>query len=81
MKTAVSIPDNIFIAAEKTAKQLKIPRSQLYTKAIEEFINSHNNEHVTEKLNQVYSTISNRNPEVSNIDIESLREATKNDTW
>jgi len=81
MKTAISIPDNIFIAAEQTAKRLKIPRSQLYTKAIEEFINNHNNEYVTEKLNQVYSTISNRNPEVSDINIDSLREASKNDTW
>ena len=81
MKTAISIPDNIFIAAEKTAKRLRIPRSQLYTKAIEEFINSHNNEYVTEKLNQVYSKISDKNPEVSDIDIDSLRESTKNDTW
>lgn len=81
MKTAISIPDNIFIAAEKTAKRLKIPRSQLYTKAITEFINIHSNEYVTEKLNQVYSKESERNTEISNINIDSLREATKNDTW
>ena len=81
MKTAISIPDNIYIAAEKTAKRLNIPRSQLYTKAIAEFINSHSNEYVTEKLNEVYSKESDRNTEVSDININSLREATKNDTW
>lgn len=81
MKTAISIPDNIFIAAEKTAKRLNIPRSQLYTKAIEEFINSHNNEYVTEKLNKVYSKESDKDLEVSDINIDSLRESTKNDTW
>ena len=81
MKTAISIPDNIFIAAEKTAKRLKIPRSQLYTKAVEEYISHHKDEYVTEKLNEVYSNESDRNTEELDININSLREATKNDSW
>ncbi|MEA1912100.1 MAG: ChpI protein [Spirochaetota bacterium] len=79
MKTAISIPDNIFIAAEKTAKKLKIARSKLYTKALEEYLSKHNNQNVLEKLNSVYSK--NTETEMSNINIQSLREATKNDTW
>ncbi|MCK5200772.1 MAG: ChpI protein [Spirochaetales bacterium] len=81
MKTAVSIPDNIFLAAEKTAKRLNIPRSQLYSKAVEEYINNHNNEYVTEKLNAVYSKNSDKETEIPDISVYSLREATKNDTW
>ena len=81
MKTAISIPDNIFIAAENAAKRLKIPRSQLYTKAIEEFIRQNNNEYVTEKLDSVYSQIDDQDKGISKINIQSLREATKNDTW
>ncbi|MCK5154161.1 MAG: ChpI protein [Spirochaetales bacterium] len=81
MKTAISIPDNIFTAAEITARRLKIPRSQLYTKAIEEYLDNHNNENVTEKLNYVYSKISDKETELSDINIQNLREATINDTW
>lgn len=33
MKTAVSIPDNIYTSAEKLAKRLGKSRSQLYTQA------------------------------------------------
>ncbi|MEA1910136.1 MAG: ChpI protein [Spirochaetota bacterium] len=79
MKTAISIPDNIFSAAENTAKKLNIARSQLYTKALEEYLSKHNNQNVLEKLNRVYSK--NTETEMSNINIQSLREATKNDTW
>ncbi len=81
MKTAVSIPDNIFLAAEKAARQLKIPRSQLYTRAVEEYIRKQSNDLVTEKLNQIYSVESNNRAEISDLNIHSLREYTKNDTW
>ena len=81
MKTAVSIPDNIFLAAEKTAKRLNIPRSQLYSKAVEEYINYHNNEYVIEKLNTVYSKNQDKETKIPDINVYSLREATKNDTW
>ncbi len=81
MKTAVSIPDSIFLAAEETAKRLNIPRSQLYTRAIEEYISHRSNEYVTEKLNQVYLREADKETDISDINIHSLREATKNDTW
>lgn len=81
MKTAISIPDKVFLAAENTAKRLKIPRSQLYTKALEEYISHHNNENVTGKLNQVYLKEKDKETEMSDINIQSLREATKNDSW
>lgn len=79
MKTAISIPDNIFTAAENAAKKLNIARSQLYTKALEEYLSNHNNQNVLEKLNSVYSK--NTETEISYINIQSLREATKNDSW
>jgi metal-responsive CopG/Arc/MetJ family transcriptional regulator len=81
MKTAVSIPDNVFLAAEETAKRLNIPRSQLYSKAVEEYISQHNNEYVTEKLNQVYSKDSDKETEFLDTNIQSLRDATANDSW
>ena len=80
MKTAISIPDDLFTDAEITAKQLGLARSQLYVKAIKEFIEHHNKDKITEKLNLLYTEAMADN-ELIDIGIESLREATKNDSW
>ena len=80
MKTAISIPDGLFNEAEIIAKQLGIARSQLYVKAIKEFIEHHNKDKITEKLNSLYSQTSDIE-KISDIGIESLKEATKNDSW
>ena len=54
MKTAISIPDPIFQAAEGLAHRMGISRSQLYAKAIEEYMKSHKNHNITELLNNIY---------------------------
>ena len=38
MKTAVSLPDEVFDEAEHLAKRLKISRSELYAKALAELV-------------------------------------------
>jgi metal-responsive CopG/Arc/MetJ family transcriptional regulator len=55
MKTAISIPDPVFEAAEKFARRIGVSRSQLYTKAVKEYLKEHPNRSVTKKLNEVYS--------------------------
>lgn len=55
MKTAISIPNPIFEAAEQVARELGMSRSELYTTAIAAFVEAHRSEDVTEKLNQVYA--------------------------
>jgi antitoxin MazE6 len=55
MKTAVSIPDNLFRLAESAARRLKVTRSKLYATAISEFLNRRQEGAVTERLNAVYS--------------------------
>ena len=80
MKTAVSIPDNIFEDGERTAKQLGYVRSQLYAIALKEFNERYNHKNVTEKLNQFYSDNSTKN-EISEFSIHQLREMTEHDTW
>ncbi len=56
MKTAISIPDPVFEAAEELAKKLGVSRSELYTKAVESFVRGLRDEHITEALNRVYAT-------------------------
>ena len=82
MKTAISLPDSLYEAAEKTAQSMGLPRSQLFAKALEEFIQHHNSERITEKLNDIYYQFDNSTFEsLSNASLESLRELTTNDSW
>ena len=60
MKTAISISDEVFLEAEQTAQKLGLSRSRMYSMAIIEFIQAHNPEAITAKLNQVYSTVDSR---------------------
>ena len=55
MKTAISIPDPIFQSAEIMAQQLAISRSELFTKAISEYIETHKYQDVMESLNKIYA--------------------------
>lgn len=55
MKTAISIPDKVFEAAERTAKRLGVSRSELYVNAIRDYLERHSGERITEQLNEVYS--------------------------
>ena len=82
MKTAVSLPDQLYEEAERTAQSLGIPRSQLFAKALEEFIATHKRKNITERLNQVYSGVGQTRLEtVGDVGIEAIRNLTKNDTW
>lgn len=54
MKTAISIQDEIFEAAEETARELRISRSELYARAVREFVARHAGANVTGRLNRVY---------------------------
>ncbi len=55
MKTAISIPDEIFEAGERAAQRLRVSRSELYATAMREFIERHRHADVTAKLDQVYA--------------------------
>ena len=54
MKTAVSIPDNVYTSAEKLARRLGKSRSQLYAQALSNYLSKHQKEGITTKLNEVY---------------------------
>ncbi len=53
MKTAISIPDEVFTRAEKLAKRTKKSRSRLYSDAVREYVNRHTDDTITEAMNQV----------------------------
>jgi metal-responsive CopG/Arc/MetJ family transcriptional regulator len=55
MKTAISIPDEVFNEAELFAKNNGISRSQLFTQAVQYFVSLKKKDSITQKLNEVYS--------------------------
>jgi len=63
MKVAVSIPDSIFEAAERLAKQRNIPRSQVFAEALSAYLELRNSESITALLNEIYDQ------ELSSVDV------------
>ena len=59
MKTVISIPDNLFEAAEKVARRLGISRSELYQRAVARYLEQHGVV-VREALDAVYSRTGDR---------------------
>lgn len=55
VKTAVSLPDDLFRLADATASRLRVSRSRLYAKAIAEFLGRTESDSVTARLDEVYS--------------------------
>jgi len=54
MKTAISVPDEVFDSADNLAKRLGISRSELYSTAVAEYLSKFEATAVTARLNDVY---------------------------
>lgn len=73
MKTAISIPDNVFESAEKLANRLGQSRSQLYTQAVSTYLTKHQSDNVTKKLDEVYDTLdATLDPELARLQVQSI---------
>ena len=60
MKTAVSIPDEVFEEAERLARRMKRPRSEIYSRALAEYVARHAPDRVTETMNRTLAEINER---------------------
>ncbi|MCZ7664655.1 MAG: ribbon-helix-helix domain-containing protein [Thermoleophilia bacterium] len=57
MKTAISIPDDVFEDAERLARTLKKSRSRLYVDAVREYVARHSGDQVTQALDQMLGAV------------------------
>lgn len=57
MKTAVSIPDDVFEQAERLARRARRSRSQVYSEALREYVARHSPDEVTEALDRVFAEV------------------------
>jgi metal-responsive CopG/Arc/MetJ family transcriptional regulator len=56
MKTAISLPDDLFAEAEALATELGTSRSHLYASAVREYLARHRPDAVTAALDRVYAS-------------------------
>lgn len=64
MKTAISIPDPLFEAAEQLAKRLGKSRSQLYAEALQAYLDRRSDQWITDRLNEIFEA----EPELAEMD-------------
>jgi metal-responsive CopG/Arc/MetJ family transcriptional regulator len=60
MKTAISIPDDVFADAERLARELNKSRSRLYGDAVREYVARHSAESITEALDRLCDEVDGR---------------------
>lgn len=64
MKTAVSLPDELYRDAEELATRLEISRSELYRKALQEFVARHDVDQTRETIDRVVAELGAQEDEV-----------------
>jgi predicted transcriptional regulator len=60
MKTAISLPDEIFEEAEQLARRLKKTRSALFREAVAEYVARHDPEGITAEVDRVAGALDTR---------------------
>jgi hypothetical protein len=78
MKTAVSIPDNVFEEAERLAAELRTSRSQLYSRALQEYVARHAPDRLTEAMNRVVDEVG---PEVDEFSQRAANQILERVKW
>lgn len=63
MKTAISLPDDLFALADEFAKNLGMSRSELYATAIRQFIITLQRDDLTEQINAACAQLDTGLPE------------------
>jgi len=57
MKTAISIPDDVFEVAEQLARRTNKSRSQLFSDAVREYVARHAADEITEAMDRVCAEV------------------------
>ena len=78
MKTAISIPDDVFADADALAHALKKSRSEIYSRAVREYVARHSSDQVTQALDRV---VRDAGPTDTGFVNEAARRMLKRSEW
>ena len=78
MKTAISVPDDVFEEAERLVRQTRRSRSELYTLALTEYLARHAPDRITEAMDRVVSEVGE---EVDEFVVEASRRILSRVEW
>ncbi|MFI5292070.1 MAG: ribbon-helix-helix protein, CopG family [Candidatus Limnocylindrales bacterium] len=74
MKTAVSVPDDVFQAIDELARRQGRSRSSVYTAALRIYLARHNSESITEAIDRVVDDVGDGfDPGLERASLEILR--------
>jgi metal-responsive CopG/Arc/MetJ family transcriptional regulator len=79
MKTAISLPDDLFRAAEREASRARKSRSQLYADALAEYLARHAPDEVTEAMNRVMDRVAEPAPDPFRV--QTARQVFERNEW
>ena len=82
VKTAISIDDNLLAETVNIAQELDIPKSQVVSMALEDFIRHHRNKQLLAQINEAYSDAPDLE-DTSNLEIirSHRRKQGEHDEW
>jgi metal-responsive CopG/Arc/MetJ family transcriptional regulator len=82
VRTGISLQDVLLKEADTIAQELDIPRSQMFSLALQEFIRRYRNRKLLEQINDAYSTSPEPN-EIENMEIihSHRRKIGRSDGW
>ncbi|MDH4063821.1 MAG: ribbon-helix-helix domain-containing protein [Acidobacteriota bacterium] len=78
MKTAVSIPDDVFARAERLARRHGRSRSEVFTAALAEYVARHAPDEVTEAMDSVCAAVGDQ---ADGFIAEAGRRVLEHTTW
>ncbi len=78
MKTAISLPDEVFEKAEQLANRLKVSRSELYARALQDYVRRHAPDAVTDAYDQICSELESKPDEFT---LRAARATFKRAEW
>jgi metal-responsive CopG/Arc/MetJ family transcriptional regulator len=79
MKTAVSVPDDLFESVDRLAKRSRRSRSEVYSAALREYVARHAPDEVTAGLDAVIAAVGQ--PDAADFATRSARRTIESTEW
>jgi metal-responsive CopG/Arc/MetJ family transcriptional regulator len=81
MKTAISLPDDLYEAVERIVRRSNRPRSAVYADALRDYVARHSPDEVTEAYNKLIDELGSSLEGDMRFSIEAGRRVLKNTEW